>query len=739
MNLVIVVASSCAVLFVLASCFLCNRRRCCGDRREAVWRQRPAITKADVGSRVTIDGNTLLVDGVSRAVRWSGRVLSDTGHVQSPRSLSRRDVVDRQIADVDDTVGGTVSLQWKHGEGSAYFENPACRDELVFEQLAAKIGLGGGASSLKSPPDQATIRLVMAQYFIDELASGDAMCPRHDLREDSFFDGPFDDPALQIIAISYPRAVDAEGSAEPTGMPRPYLCAIVALLKARQVYAPHQKLAVFLDVCSLDPRVLATYERGVANMPHIFAHPATEVWVVDGAIVGEDLNDDSARGWLALQKTLACTVLKKENTCFDFGKLQLSSDHEVHWKSQVIQQCSVPRRAPSTVERLSLLLQSSKFSRKADFDVALDLYRGFLTDSLGHLNKLNCHNLGWGDQEAVQLAEILPYAGRLQMLDLSSNPLIGDIGASALAAALPASLCVLDLRATRRKPKLRCPSSWLRSEKAFVKFRATYVNLAFASILPSSQDAPPAPKERVIGPNGLPVDDDEDDEDGRSDDDNVTPFKELWVAPATPFKEQQTSETSGCTRQAETVEALPKSPSSRLLVEPTRRLVAAAAAEQVDLPPVVRGSELDLRDVTTPQNAGLERARLTSHRKVMQEEQRRFQQQRRSDVDTSSGAVQLQLKRVHSCQPAAMQEAGPLTLQRTPLSNRRARPARTSERMPIQYPSSVLVGGVNISMQVMREGDAGIAPPFPTATHRESPMLTRRASEVDSPSIMFRV
>jgi len=520
----------CCGIMYFYGCY-CSPASCAGKR---LLSQYPAITKADIGKQVTIKGSTLLVDGVPRSVQWHTPVLSDKGKLESPRGLSHIDIENRMIADVDDSIGGTVSLQWRQGVGAAFFENPACKQEIAYEQLAMKVGLGNVSASSRDLPAQKPVRLVKAQYFVDAWSAGNMLCPRFALSEDNFYDGPFDSPALQIIAIAYPGP-DGESSvaqsAQAMLMPKAFLYAIAMLLKARKAHSPRLELAVFLDVCSLDPRVLMTYEQGIASIPSIFAHPTVEVWILDGAIAGTDGTRGGARGWLTVEKALACTILKKVHTCLDLSALQIAPERVKHWKKQIVQQCSVPRRAPASVGQLSALLADNPFARRADMHVALQLYHKHLTESLGSLSRLECRGFGWGDQECVQLAEILPYAEQLRILDLSGNPLIGDIGAGALAAVLPTSLCSLDLRASGRKPKLRCPNSNPTSSAAIMRFRATYEG----HVTPKRQAAQPTPLSRVkraVGLNGLPIEDSPNPwtprSEGTSVEGDVTPQREPW-------------------------------------------------------------------------------------------------------------------------------------------------------------------------------------------------------------------
>ena len=71
-------------------------------------------------------------------------------------------------------------------------------------------------------------------------------------------------------------------------------------------------------------------------------------------------------------------------------------------------------------------------------------FRETTFELLGGVTELNFNKLNWGDDEAVQLAVVLPLCAKLETLQLIGNR-VGDRGAAALAGAVKGNL-----RATRR-------------------------------------------------------------------------------------------------------------------------------------------------------------------------------------------------------------------------------------------------------------------------------------------------
>ena len=95
-----------------------------------------------------------------------------------------------------------------------------------------------------------------------------------------------------------------------------------------------------------------------------------------------------------------------------------------------------PPRLPEDFEKE--LRKSKTFTNgKEDYPVVCDLYRKAFVRAMGSATQLRYNNLDWGDQEAVQLAEVI-WSGELKQVEtihLTGNPRIGEAGRQALELA----------------------------------------------------------------------------------------------------------------------------------------------------------------------------------------------------------------------------------------------------------------------------------------------------------------
>ena len=93
---------------------------------------------------------------------------------------------------------------------------------------------------------------------------------------------------------------------------------------------------------------------------------------------------------------------------------------------------------PLTLARFNEEIETKTFTNgKDDKPLVKKLYAGGFEEQFGKATLLFYSNLGWGADEAVQLAEVLASgaAKQLERLDLNDNN-VGDAGAQALADAI---------------------------------------------------------------------------------------------------------------------------------------------------------------------------------------------------------------------------------------------------------------------------------------------------------------
>ena len=398
--IVVGVAVACGALV-----FLVRRlRRKGGGKHDGFANSLPAFLTSDVGKRVTIRDNTVFVDGVQRHVQWKARHFGDG----TMGKLRHKNVKDAEIIAVADAVGGMVTLNPR----KASFENPATPAERRFERLESVVGSGR----------EAPVRLIKADHFVEQLRRGGRMMARFEIAEEDFYTGLLDNANLDIIVVSclhYPRSSDMSTSPEYY-----YLRTLAPLLEARAALAPSRTLAVFLDTCSLDPRVTLLYRQGLQAVPHLFGHPLTEVWLLS-QVPEEVAQNQINRGWFAFHHVLASSMWKLAGKCLDFGLLNIPPEEIVDWSEQVGWVCALPLCPPLTALRFSELLKIQTFAESTHRAMVIALYELFLSESLEAVHTLRCRKLQWGDLEACRFAEVLPLCRQLRVLDLSSNPTDG--------------------------------------------------------------------------------------------------------------------------------------------------------------------------------------------------------------------------------------------------------------------------------------------------------------------------
>ena len=96
---------------------------------------------------------------------------------------------------------------------------------------------------------------------------------------------------------------------------------------------------------------------------------------------------------------------------------------------------SYRRPAPLTPAAMARLVARKRFtSKKGDLPMVIALNTRTILSIFRDMKKLTYYQVGWGDDEAVQLAEVLPLCTSATELNLNGNK-ISDRGAKALAAA----------------------------------------------------------------------------------------------------------------------------------------------------------------------------------------------------------------------------------------------------------------------------------------------------------------
>ena len=96
------------------------------------------------------------------------------------------------------------------------------------------------------------------------------------------------------------------------------------------------------------------------------------------------------------------------------------------------------RSAPLHPAEMAALLKQKKFtSPKADRPLVIRLYHATILSVLGGAEELEFQDSGWGPQDGVAFAKVLPFCRIVRVLSLNGNA-IGDEGCVAIADAVAA-------------------------------------------------------------------------------------------------------------------------------------------------------------------------------------------------------------------------------------------------------------------------------------------------------------
>ena len=289
-----------------------------------------------------------------------------------------------------------------------------------------------------------------SSYLKRLVESGEALQKRQDLPEAAFWDvaafkrlTESERCMVSIFALSY-RWLTAEHP-DPDGF---HLSKVVAFLEMHKASFEQEGInvddcAVFWDFGSLfqpertpDQKVLFREGLRASNVWYGSYH--TTVLIQPHLPPGFTATPYSQSGWCFVEATIS-SVIKVSLTRFDTGALELDSAGNLVMDEDcvtVMWRCGTRRCVPLRPDVVRHLLHTEKkFTTDADKEVVADLYERFFNDVAGSCIRLAFGGLHWKDQEIRDLADSLPFFGKLEELDLRTNR-ISDEGAFALASAL---------------------------------------------------------------------------------------------------------------------------------------------------------------------------------------------------------------------------------------------------------------------------------------------------------------
>lgn len=359
--------------------------------------------------------------------------------------------------------------------------------------LVARVRAGGASSSTAqlSPAERrlweqwqgpqlepllasGAVALLDARWLIELGENGGVLRPRQALPEKAFLS------LSEVIVASSPRSLAVvcishcwlqPDHPDPCGH---NLHAIVRRLKSMLKSRWYKRgLAVFIDFCCIHQecrgadgvprdRLLVTAERAVKavgrtsseerlyqqalrGLGTLYAHLVTSVWMMTELPPDYDvrmrypMSKENAsyheRGWCFCEATWASMVKNQELT------LDLSldkSEGDVDF-NQLVNECQVPRPAPVLPAAMDEALARLFYSNARDKLSLSRLYRQSFATCYGNVMEYNFSWLGWGDVEAIAVADVLIEVRppELHLVRLGHNR-VGDEGARALANALTA-------------------------------------------------------------------------------------------------------------------------------------------------------------------------------------------------------------------------------------------------------------------------------------------------------------
>jgi len=193
-------------------------------------------------------------------------------------------------------------------------------------------------------------------------------------------------------------------------------------------------LAVFIDYCSYPqaPRNEAEvdlFKRGLKDVNLWYAHEATESWLMTEPLLGK-LPYES-RGWPTFERCIS-SIATRRHALLDFGQYNPAADVDKYW-GKIWRRCTAKRQPPITPSTFCVLLETKVFTNNADVDMVKENFTNTFYGTIAKMKQFNFAQMGWSDEEALALADCLPYCKELSGLALFGNK-IGPRGGAALAA-----------------------------------------------------------------------------------------------------------------------------------------------------------------------------------------------------------------------------------------------------------------------------------------------------------------
>ena len=132
------------------------------------------------------------------------------------------------------------------------------------------------------------------------------------------------------------------------------------------------------------------------------------------------MNTYEESGWCFVEASIS-SVLKAFDRRVDISKYNPGRDGSPYLWTLSHDGCLAgSRSAPLAPDRVaSLLAREKKFYASSDVETVAGLYKTFFDAVVPAQRELMLSKLGWGDDDAAQLVEVLPCFRQLVALDLS--------------------------------------------------------------------------------------------------------------------------------------------------------------------------------------------------------------------------------------------------------------------------------------------------------------------------------
>ncbi|EOD20511.1 hypothetical protein EMIHUDRAFT_101855 [Emiliania huxleyi CCMP1516] len=321
-----------------------------------------------------------------------------------------------------------------------------------------------GGDDLEPVLASSAFALLDAQWIISHAEAGGVLAHRQALPEEAFLSLADLVEAtgecagsLPVAALSYPWLT--KDHPDPLGANLSRVArALKALLTGVRSF---RRLGVFWDFGSLhqhpDPingvmrtdEQNALFKQGLDCLGTLYSHKYTTVLRLTSAgqhggffspllasTTGTNVAEYFDRGWCYTEASWA-SLTKNGALSLDLGRMRNEKEYDCR---SLIRECvqGGGRRPPLLPSAFAVELETKSFTNgKDDKPLVKRLYEAAFEEQFEAAARLSYADLGWGDAEAVQLAEVLASGAvpRLERLYLNGNQ-IGDEGYNALAAAL---------------------------------------------------------------------------------------------------------------------------------------------------------------------------------------------------------------------------------------------------------------------------------------------------------------